>query len=316
MRFRGLAVAILFLAQVIGAFVAVNASAQGNQQVIILIGDKGRHVCEVVYSRSNHRDGRDAIDESGPEACQGGHVYAYQTTQAQVPEQKELARARALSAGSSSALVVRVVPLTGDGSADIVAVQDEITAIHELFAPEEDSDDLALSSDFVLGYMAPGALQDEQLMRPAPSTAVLAADCKRGRVGQFKQAKAYIEAFHSYAKVRTRVFYERITCNAWKIYRVETQLVSPSDHRLWFNSFEYQRVNQIPGLGFSRGYWDAGCGEVKTGSPTSTNPNWKIRAGALANVELIDDEFGDGGRCTGFGNSYSSDGFTLKGGKS
>lgn len=168
---------------------------------MVVIGEKGRDVCDVQYRRSDDESWGGQSIEGPPEACQGGLVYAYPATQQEA--NSEIVRAES----SPAAEIVRLVPLTGSGTTDEAAIQAEISALHEEFDP----DGVGGEGD-ALGFMAPGTMENTLIAHNAPEP-VSFATCQKGRIGQWRRADATIKVKSANTTVNAYVIYKRISCS-------------------------------------------------------------------------------------------------------
>lgn len=195
---------LLIVVQALGVlyFTQDYVAAQSNQLVAVIVGEKSRDACEVQYRRSTDGDNWGAQSIAGPpEACQGGLVTAY------IVAEEEASIQTARAADAPGAENVSVVRLTGDPAADEAAIFAEMNAIHEVLDPD------GIAEEDPLDCMSPGALATLPRTIEAPSTSILAAaDCKSGRVDQYRRADVKFKSYNVGAVVQAYVYYKRISC--------------------------------------------------------------------------------------------------------
>jgi hypothetical protein len=209
---------LLVVAQVLCSmlFTHIDAVAQSDQLVAVVVGEKSQDACEVRYRRSTDGDNWVAQSLTGPaEACQGGLVTAYIVTQSEASGEV----ARATDAPSTES--VSLVSLTGDPDADEVAILDTMNSVHEILDPE------VVAEEDPLGYMSPETLKTLPLVDEAPAASVLAANCRTGNVGQQRRADVKFKSYNVGAVVQAYVYYKRISCARWKITDVKMTLIQP-----------------------------------------------------------------------------------------
>ena len=239
------ALSLLIVLQGLGAagFISANASAQAEPLVVVIVGEKNQDACEVQYRRSDDGNWGAQTLDGPPQACSGGIVTAYITTEEEALQEGAALQGVARNAAEAEAVEVRFVQLTGNDTDDQVAVEAEIDAIHELFAPDVPDEEEALASDLTFAFMAPGALAsspvlaDSPMPRLSPAAAVLAADCRTGRVGQERRADFSWQqkriGGHG-VRMKAYLFYKRISCRRWRI--TDVQVTQIDDYQLQYLS--------------------------------------------------------------------------------
>lgn len=202
-----LACSSLAVLQVLAAlgYVSASASAQADQLVAVVIGEKSREACEVQSRRSDGNWGPQTL-VGPPVACEGGVVSALITTQAEASHHVARTEVTAESEETS------VVPLTGDPAVDEAAIMAEVASIHASFAGG-----VSVEEEASLGFMAPGALQNLPIALKAPSASVPAAKCKTGSVGQLRMRQTRWRSPGTQAVAYAAIYYKRISCARWKI---------------------------------------------------------------------------------------------------
>lgn len=232
----------------------------------------------------------------------------------------EADREASLSAADSGVEGVVVVPLTGDAEADEAAIEEAIAGLHasvDTGDSEGEGAVQAVGSRYIRAFMAPGALADDAAMQPA----ILAADCKNGRIGQKRRADVKIDTRNDRgygSLVQAIVKYKRVSCARWNITHVLMTPIIPVPNRLWFRNFFYKAAWLSDGYGER----EAGkqCRTLLYNETHDFQPDWLIRARDQALIELVDENPnapGNGLSCIGgAGTSYTSGLFYLRGGVS
>lgn len=272
---------LLVLTQTFGSLglTSANVSAQAEQLVAVVIGEKSRDACEVQSRRSNDGNWGAQTIVGPPVACEGGLVAAFVMTQEEASQ--EVARTE-ITAESAELTEVSVIPLTGDAGSDEAAIRTEIEAIHAMFSPAVSTED-----DDSLGFMAPRALEDFALNRSTPGASVLAAQCRNGNTNQERRRDTRFRSPGTQAVVLARIYYKRVSCAHWRITDVKMTLVRPPDqHWVWFRNFYYNRA----WFGDRYGDREAGkqCSLLYEDQWTNFRPGWVIQAGGSAQFEAVD----------------------------
>lgn len=277
--------------------------AQGDEEVFVVEGSDTVEDCKIRFETANDRDFRDVTNRTKPVACPGGVVWAYCTTLADAQAERRVAAA--------SEPQFQIVRLTGDDERDLAAIDAEMAAAHAQFESRGEADPTALL-DSTMSFAAPGVALGA--LGAAAGSLPATASCQEGRVGEYKSSIATWLAKRPQARVQAIVFYKRVTCRQWNIYRIRATLLDNPKHKVFYREFRYTKLTED-----SNGVLDrhqTGCPQLKANvsSPMSFDENMIARGTAVHEVE--DDEFNFGNRCVQLGNSYTTARFTLRGGTS
>lgn len=261
------------------ALTPILAGAQEPGEVVFVVrGSNDITDCRVVYSRADDPDFNNVTRRSDPRPCQAGVVWAYRTTHTD-----------AVANGAGQSSNNQIVSLTGDAAQDEAAVQAQINAIHDQFAPG--GAESTASDDLGGGVSAD-------------------SHCNNGSVGEYRRASTSYKAYRPQAKIGVAVYYQRVNCKQWKVYRVSTWLLDEPVHRVYARYLDYERV--WDGNGYMPRSASLNCERLSTSDTATANPRWLIKTNYQAQHESIDNENFDRG-CSGLGNSYNSARFYLTG---
>jgi hypothetical protein len=253
MRSHSIALAVsTIIASQLLSFVAIHAHAQGSHEIMMLIGRKGRDVCEVWSEKSDDGNWGGQAQESAPVACEGGLVTAIRTTQSESAQALAAFHARQVTLSLSSVVAqaevveeVRYVPLSGNAQLDVEAVQNEIVSIHEMFAAQDQEAAMTSSSYAFMSPVSIGVLLDEPVTHALP----LAADCEQGPEKQQRKVHTKWYSDSARADLRAYITYKRLTCKHWRIKEVRVRVLQPpyNDEKLWLWTFSYKDVYRSMG---------------------------------------------------------------------
>lgn len=277
--------------------------AQGQEEVFVIEGSDAIEDCQVRFATATDRDFRDVTHRTNPVACPGGVAWAYRTTLADAQAQERVT--------ATSAPQIQIVRLTGDDERDRAAIEAEMDVVHGAFDTGEGASNGLVAS--TVGFAAPGARFDA--LGTASGSLPAAATCRVGRVGEYKSSIATWTAKRPNARVQAIVFYKRITCQQWEIYRIRATLLDPPRHKVFYREFRYTKLTEDSDGRLDR--HQTGCPQLSDDGSRAMNFEENIVAGGTAVHEVEDDEFNSlGFHCRELGNSYTSARITLRGGTS
>lgn len=207
----------------------------------------------------------DPASESNPEPCEGGVVTSLVTPQpdadwvltvAGVEDGLPTPRA----GGYPNAQLARIIPLGTNDSQNAAAILAQEEAIQSLFEPGDSEE--------------PATLEVNAAQSEGP--------CQRGDPNERRiRTFSYKNKEFGNIKIKSRVYYKRVSCPVWQITDVRTALVSGNRTvRLESNSYEFARLLDRPTGPFVKEFYHyEGCPIIRF--------NAAIRVGQLGKWDFL-----------------------------
>lgn len=215
-RFGGLVILLLVLSTVAGTTLSAVQLTSAAEPVYLVFGSTQESDCRTWEIESSDSHFQSDVVETPRTACEGGVVWAIQTTHS---EADEIRTARVASDPTFSARIVR---MSGDESQDTSNVLDAMAELHEHYAAQTVSEG------------------DREM--PDAGSERRQGDCKRGKVPRYKKKHMEFHAFLAEATIQAKVYYKRWSCQQWEIYLTTSRLKTPANRPVRTLIARYRRV--------------------------------------------------------------------------